>query len=94
MMLRKEKKILSNGEDDLFSLFHSCTQSEFETVFPGSEAPKWFSCSKDLKASDASCEFSIEMSQMFKLENAGVALYAVVEKTRNEFTLFYSRDLH
>ena len=26
------------------------------------------------------------MPQMFKLENSGVALYDVVEKTRNEFT--------
>lgn len=67
------------SQASLCSLFLSCRQSEFEVVFPGSEVPKWFSHSKDLKELTEESKFSFEIPPNFKLGNRGLAICAAAE---------------
>ncbi|XP_062020849.1 disease resistance protein RPV1-like [Rosa rugosa] len=62
--------------DKICSLFLSCTQSEFEVVFPGSAVPKWFNHHEDLKARGDTSEFSFEIPRNFKVGTKGLAICA------------------
>lgn len=64
-------------EVSLCSLFLSCTQSEFEVVFPANEIPKWFSHHKHLNFLGTS-KLSFEIPVSFKLGNKGLAICAAV----------------
>ncbi|KAK9942295.1 hypothetical protein M0R45_007968 [Rubus argutus] len=62
--------------DEIFSLFLSCMESEFDVVFPGSAVPKWFNHRADLKELIDTSEFSFDIPRNFKQGNKGLAICA------------------